>query len=258
MNDGITIKNPEDIEIIKQGGKILAGVLDKLCKTAKPGVTTEELDVLAEKMMRKAGGEPAFKGYKPRLDATPFPTSICSCLNNEVVHAPAVPSRELKDGDLLKIDLGLCYKKLYTDMARTVIIGKVDKKTRELVRVTEKALKVGIKQVRVGRRVSHIAKAIEKFVDKYEFGIVRELVGHGVGYKIHEPPEIPNFWQNGFPDPILGQGMVIAIEPMINLGSWRVRVQDDGWTISTEDGKPSAHFEHTVVVGKRGGEIATK
>ena len=285
MTHGITIKTPEDIKTIRQGGKILAGILDKLCKTAKAGVTTEELDVLAEKLMHQAGGEPAFKGYKPNNERTAFSTTICACLNNEVVHAPAVPSRMLKDGDLLKIDIGMRWpvsscttpnpsserrgtisspfegeagRGLFTDMARTVMIGKVDQRARELVRVTEKALQMGIKQVRAGHRVSHISKAIEKFVEKYGFGIVRELVGHGVGYKIHEPPEIPNFWQDGLPDPILEEGMVIAIEPMINLGTWRVKVGADGWTIMTMDNSLSAHFEHTVVVRKRGVEVLTR
>lgn len=146
---------------------------------------------------------------------------------------------------------------LYTDTARTVIVGHADKKVRELVKVTEKALKIGIKQVRAGRRVSYISKAIERFVEKHGFGIVRDLVGHGVGYKVHESPEIPNFWVEGFPDAVLQEGMVIAIEPMVNLGGWRVRVREDGWTIVTEDGKPSAHFEHTVIVRRRGAEVVT-
>jgi len=147
---------------------------------------------------------------------------------------------------------------LYTDMARTVIVGKTDKKVHKLVKVTEDALKIGIKQVRAGRRVSHISRAIEKYIDTAGFGIVRDLVGHGVGYEVHEPPEIPNFWQEGLPDCILQEGMVLAIEPMVNLGTWRVKVQPDGWTIVTADGSPAAHFEHTVVVTKRGCEVITK
>jgi len=163
----------------------------------------------------------------------------------------------IKEGDVVKIDIGMRYKSLYTDTARTVIVGRVDKNVAKLVKVTEKALRVGIKQVRAGHKVSHTSKAIEKFVEKHGFGIVRDLVGHGVGYKVHEPPEIPNFWVEGFPDTVLQEGMVIAIEPMINLGTWRVKIQSDGWTIVTEDGKPSAHFEHTLIVGKRGAEVVT-
>ena len=143
-------------------------------------------------------------------------------------------------------------------MARTVMIGKVDKKVRELVKVTEESLKIGIKQVRFVHRVSHISKAIEKFVEKHGFGFVRELVGHGVGYKLNEPPEVPNFWVDGFPDIVLEEGMVIAIEPMINLGTWRVKVGGDGWTIMTMDNSLSAHFEHTVAVRKRGVEVLTR
>ncbi|OGL65114.1 hypothetical protein A3B21_04415 [Candidatus Uhrbacteria bacterium RIFCSPLOWO2_01_FULL_47_24] len=290
MNHGVTIKTPEELELIRKGGKKLGNILDRLCKMVKPSVTTEELDVAAERMIREAGGEPAFKGYTTRLGLIPFSTTICACLNNEVVHAPAVPSRMIKEGDLVKIDIGMRWPVrpspglrpsspagrgaskhfpspsgrgegeggLFTDTARTVIVGKVDKKVRELVKVTEKALKIGIKQVRAGRRVSHIAKAVEKYIEKFGFGIVRDLVGHGVGYKVHEPPEVPNFWEEGFPDCVLEEGMVIAIEPMVNLGGWRVKVQPDGWTIVTVDGKPSAHFEHTVIVRKRGAEIVTK
>lgn len=258
MEHGATIKTPQELEMIRQCGKKLARVLDRLCKMAKPGVTTEELDVAAERMIRDAGGDPAFKGYKPRQDVPPFPTTVCLSLNEEVVHAPAVPSRQIKDGDLVKIDIGMKYKGFYTDTARTVVVGKVDRKVRNLVKVTEKALKTGIKQVRAGRRVSHISKAIEKYLDESGFGIVRDLVGHGVGYRVHEPPEIPNYWQEGFPDTVLQEGMVIAIEPMVNLGTWRVNIESNGWTIVSADKSPSAHFEHTVIITKRGAEVVTK
>lgn len=258
MTHGASTKTAEELELIRQGGKRLGRILERLCKMVKPGITTEELDVAAERMIRECGGEPAFKGYKPRPDHPAFTTTICCSLNSEVVHAPAVPSRVIKEGDLVKIDIGMRYKGLYTDMARTVMVGKVDKKARELVKVTERALKIGIKQVRAGRKVSHISKAIEKYVEKSGFGIVRDLVGHGVGYKVHEPPEVPNYWVDGFPDVELKEGMVIAIEPMVNLGLWRVNVKEDGWTIVTADSKPSAHFEHTVIVRKRGAEVVTR
>ena len=275
MREGVTIKKKEELELIAKGGKKLGKILDRLCKMVALGVTTEELDVVAERMIWEQGGEPAFKGYRPRPDHPAFTTTICASLNSEVVHAPAVPSRIIKDGDLVKIDIGMKWpsggsdqatgarglvtgsRGLYTDTARTVIVGKADKKVRELVKITEKALKIGIKQVRAGRRVSHISRAIEKFVEKNGFGVVRDLVGHGVGYQVHEPPEIPNFWMEGFPDCVLEEGMVIAIEPMVNLKGWRVKVQPDGWTIVTVDGSPSAHFEHTVIVGKRGAEVVT-
>src|SRR3989338_1213978 len=250
MREGVTIKTPEELELIRQGGKKMGKILDRLCKMVAPGVTTEELDVAAERMIRDAGGEPAFKGYVPRPGIIPFPTTICASINHEVVHAPAVPSRMIKEGDLVKIDIGMKWPKgkgFFTDTARTVVVGKVDKKIAKLIEVTERALKLGIKQVRAGNRVSQISKAIEAYVEKFGLSIVRDLVGHGVGYKVHEPPEIPNYWQEGFPDCVLEEGMVIAIEPMVNLGGWRVKVQPDGWTIVTVDGKPSAHFEHTVI-----------
>lgn len=253
-----TIKTPEELELIRQGGKRMGKILNRLCKMVKPGITTEELDVAAERMIKEQGGEPAFKGYRPRPDHPAFTTTICCSLNSEVVHAPAVPSRVIKDGDLVKIDIGMKYRGFYTDTARTVAVGKVNKQVRELVKVTERALKIGISQVRAGHRVSHISRAIEKYVDKSGFGIVRELVGHGVGYKVHEPPEIPNYWVEGFPDTVLQEGMVIAIEPMVNLKGWRVKVAPDQWTILTVDGSPSAHFEHTVIVRKRGAEIVTR
>ena len=260
MRAGVTVKTPEELEIISKGGKRMGKILDRLCRMVKPGITTEELDVAAERMIREAGGEPAFKSYTPRMGVTPFPTTICASLNSEVVHAPAVPSRLIKEGDLVKIDIGMRWPKekgFYTDTARTVIVGQVDKKVAKLVEVTKRALKVGIRQVRAGNRVSDISKAIEAYIERFGFGTVRDLVGHGVGYKVHEPPEIPNFWQEGFPDCVLQEGMVIAIEPMVNLGSWRVKVQPDGWTIVTADGSPSAHFEHTVIVRKRGAEVVT-
>ena len=289
MNQEVTIKGGEELELIRQGGKRLGKILDRLCRMVKPGITTEELDVAAERMIRDAGGEPAFKGYAPRSGIIPFPTTICASLNHEVVHAPAVPSRVVKDGDLVKIDIGMRWPNrttpnpsssrrgsesisspargevrrggsvqgFYTDTARTVIVGKVDKKIQKLVDVTERALKIGIKQVRAGNRVSQISKAIESYIEKNKLSIVRDLVGHGVGYKVHEPPEIPNYWQEGFPDCVLEEGMVIAIEPMVNLGGWRVEVKEDAWTIATSDKSLSAHFEHTVIVRKRGAEIVT-
>ncbi len=287
MREGVTIKTLEELELIRQGGKRMGKILDRLCKMVKSGVTTEELDCAAERMIRDAGGEPAFKGYAPRPDIIPFPTTICASLNHEVVHAPAVPSRMIKEGDLVKIDIGMRWPRgannefiansrisnseirkfeshsqlapsgLFTDTARTVAVGKVDKKVQKLIEVTERALKIGIKQVRAGNRVSQISKAIETYIEKFGFGIVRELVGHGVGYKVHEPPEIPNYWEEGFPDCVLKEGMVIAIEPMVNLGGWRVELKPDAWTIATIDKSVSAHFEHTVIVCKRGAEVVT-
>jgi methionyl aminopeptidase len=266
---GPTIKSQEEIEILRRGGKILSKILKKVASKVKPGITTGELNELAEKLIFQAGGEPSFKGFKERNE-TPFPTTLCTSLNDEVVHAPALPSRLLKEGDLLKIDIGMKWpsdlrkerfklkKGLYTDMAISLGVGKISLEAQKLIQVTKQALEIGIKQIKAGQRISEISKAIQRFIEKKGFGIVRDLTGHGVGYQVHEPPLIPNFWQNDFLDSILKEGMVICLEPMVTLGDWRVSLKSDGWTMVTIDNSLAAHFEHTIVVTKEGAEVITK
>lgn len=270
-NEAVTIKTLQEIEILRQGGKILAQVLRAVGKQAKAGVITKDLDDLAEKLIRQAGGEPAFKGFAEK-SMPPFPTTLCTSLNDEVVHAPAVPGRTLKDGDLLKLDIGMrwpcrqveSYKVhkvengLYTDMAMTVPVGKVSREAQGLMKVTREALMAGIKQVRPGKHTSDIGKAIQEYAEKYGFSVVRDLVGHGVGYAVHEAPEVPNFWQAGMHDCELKTGMVICLEPMVNIGACQVSFSDDGWTVCTSDCSLSAHFEHTVIVTDKGAIIATE
>lgn len=254
------IKTEEEIEIIRQCGARLSHVLKAVVKMVRAGVTTKELDIFAERLIREAGGAPAFKGYTTEGGRIPFPTTLCISINNQVVHTPAVPSQEIENGDLLKIDIGMRYPEndgLYTDMAVTVPVGVVTSAAAKLTKATERALALAIKQVRPGNRVSDISKTIEEHIASQGFSCVRELVGHGVGRKIHEPPEIPNFWRKGMFDAILKPGMVLAIEPIVSAGGWRVKIDKDGWTIVTSDGSLSAHFEHTVIVGQQGCEVVT-
>ncbi len=254
------IKTPEDIVILREGGAMLARVLNNVAHAVVPGITTEALDAQAAKEIRAARGEPSFFGYQPPGAKTPFPSTLCISINSEVVHAPATPAREIKQGDIVKLDIGMRYPAqdgLYTDMAMTIPVGSVKTQELQLVTATRDALDVAITQVKPGNHISDIAAAIEQHVQQFGFSPVRDLVGHGVGYAVHEAPEVPNYWMGGMADYELVPGMVIAIEPIINMGGWRVRVAPDGWTILSADGKPSAHFEHTVAVTESGCEVLT-
>ena len=255
----ISIKTTREIEEIKKGGRILGNILKELSKMVKPGVTTGELELKAEELIKIAGGRSSFKYYDGG-DGHPYPTVLCTSIDNEVVHAPAVPSRVLKEGSIIGIDIGMEYPNkngFFTDTAITVPVGRISKETNKLLEVTKKALYLGIKQVKPGRKISDIGKAIEKYIAKFGYGIVRDLVGHGVGYAVHEEPRIPNYFDPALEKVEIKEGMVLAIEPMINLGSWKVLEDRDGLTIKTADESLSAHFEHTIVVTKRGVEIVT-
>lgn len=252
----INYYSAEEIGRLREGGVILSGILGELAAMAKPGMTTAELDVHAERSMRQAGGEPSFKGYKAG-GTKPFPGAVCTSINNEVVHAPPTPSRTLKDGDLLKLDIGLRYRSLCTDMAVTVPVGKVSAEALRLIRVTRASLLAGVGVVRPGRRIREIGRTIQAMVEREGFGIVRDLVGHGVGHHVHEDPRIPNYDDPDLPHVKIKKGMVLAIEPMINAGTWEVEMLRDHWTIRTADGSPSAHFEVTIAVTDDGYEILT-
>ncbi|MBU0722097.1 type I methionyl aminopeptidase [Patescibacteria group bacterium] len=274
----ITIKKNNEIELLRQGGKILGQILKQLITEVKPGVTTGHLEQMADVLIKKAGGRSSFKGFKSDKDNKPYPTVLCACINDEVVHAPSLPSRELKPGDIINIDVGMefpSYASLskamkdktadkpakggyYTDMAATVAVGKVSREAQKLIRVTRQALALGIKQVRPGNSLNNIGKTIEQYVKANNFSIVRDLVGHGVGYNLHEDPQIPNYDLDYNKKIILKPGMVLAIEPMVNTGDWRIKDGADGLTILTADGSLSAQFEHTVLVTENGYEILTK
>ncbi len=253
----IIFKTPEEIAIIKEGGAILAKIIRQVSGSVKPGITLRELNDLAESLILDCGGRPSFKDYDSGYGEPPFPSALCASVNSEIVHAPGNRDLELKNGDIIGLDLGMEYKGLYTDMAVTAGVGRVSKEARKLMKVTKRSLELAIKQVRPGNYVHDISRAIQYHVESQGFSVVRDLVGHGVGKAVHEDPRIPNFIEPGQKRVELKEGMVIAIEPMVNAGTYRVRTQDDGWTVSTFDGKLSAHFEHTVAVTKNGHEIMT-
>lgn len=253
------IKTPEEIKLIKQGGRIIGRILDDLAKMCKPGISTWEIDSAAEKMITAAGGRPSFKGYKSRSGDIPFPSAICASVNEELVHGIAKKDRILKNGDIFTIDIGMEWGGLYTDTAVTVAIGKIPAKIRELMRVTQESLERAIDVIKPGNTVADIGKAVEDYVKSQgKYGIVRDLVGHGVGHAVHEEPRIPNYYDRNLDYIVLKPGMVVAIEPMISLGGWRVTTADDGWTIVMADKSLCAHFEHTVIITKSGNIVATR
>ncbi|HAQ02594.1 type I methionyl aminopeptidase [Candidatus Nomurabacteria bacterium RIFOXYC2_FULL_36_8] len=252
----VIVKNKEQIKIIREGGKILARVLDKVAKKAKPGISTFELDKYAHDLIIKEGGIPAFLNYRPEGAPKAFPATICISVNNEIVHGIPTKTKILKEGDIVSLDLGLEYKGLFTDHAVTVAVGKISKKDQQLLDYTKKALEVGIWAAQGGATVGDIGHAIESFVNR-KYGIVRELSGHGVGVKIHEDPYIPNYGKKGKGVKLI-PGMIIAIEPMLNIGKASIVSASDDWTIKTADGSRSAHFEHTILITEGEAEILTK
>jgi len=245
----ITCKTPAEVAKMRASGRVTAKTLDELIVAVKPGMTTKEIDRLAEQSIRAQGGEPAFLGYQG------FTGSVCSSINEEVVHG--IPGgRKLRDGDLLKIDIGSLVDGWYSDMACTVPVGDVSDEARRLVDVTEEALRIGIAEVRAGAHISDIGYTVQTFVESRGYSVVRALVGHGIGNRLHEEPPVPNFGRKGT-GVVLKPGMVLAIEPMVNAGTWEVRTKSDGWTVVTADGRLSAHFEHTVAVLPDGFEVLT-
>lgn len=246
----ISIKNQEDIAKMREGGKILAFVLDELEKKIKPGINLLDLETKAETLIKKHNAEPSFKGYRN------YPSILCTSLNEQVVHC--VPEdKTIQDGDILSLDCGVKYKNLYTDSARTIPVGKIDDQAKKLVNITKQVLDIAIKQVKPENTIGDISHAIQKFIEPKGYSVVKSLVGHGVGYAVHEDPRIPNY---GKPKqgPILKPGMTICIEPMVNIGGSEVEFLEDGWSVVTLDKTLSAHFEHTILVTDKGAEILTK
>ena len=250
------LRNQKQEEAIIEGGHILGGVLDSVVKIVKSGTSTASLDALAEKLIRAAGGVPSFKNYQTPHDPFPYPATLCISVNDEVVHG--LPSaRVLKDGDIVGLDIGMIYKEHFTDTAITVPVGKVSKEKIELMRITAEALEAGIATVRAGVRIGDVGHAIATVARPHGYGIVRELVGHGVGLAVHEDPQIPNYGEKGKGEK-LHEGEVIAIEPMLTLGKRHVKLAADGWTWVTSDGSDAAHMEHTMIVRKDGAEVVTR
>ena len=236
---------------------MLSRVLEQVVGEVRPGADTGELDELAERLMRQAGGSPSFKGYRGEGDDRAFPSTMCTCINHEVVHAPAVPGRRVRAGDILKLDIGMWYGGLCTDMAVTVPVGDVSDSLRQLAVATRKSLLIGLEKAVAGNWISDIGKAVDRHVRRSGFSTVKDLVGHGVGHEVHEEPRIPNYFDPSLRPVRIRPGMVLAIEPMVNAGSDDVRLMPDEWTIVTADGLPSAHFEVTLAVTKDGVEVLT-
>lgn len=254
----ITIKTKEEIDILREGGKRLAFILEDLAKAVKPGVSTLDLNNLADKLAREKGDVPALLNYRPRGAKRPYPASVCISLNDEVVHGiPNENPKILKEGDIISFDMCLNHKGLITDSTITVPVGKIDKESQKLVEVTKESLYAGIKAARGGKRIGDIGFAIERVAKANGYSVVEDLCGHGVGYKVHEDPYVPNYGEKGMGEK-LKPGMVLALEPMLNQGIKDVVLQDDGYTYKTADGKRSAHFEHTILITNGEAEILTK
>lgn len=250
----IFIKNAQEIDGIRKSCQIVAEVLRILGDMIKPGITTKMLDEVAENFIREKGGIPAFKGYS-QAGSFNFPASICASVDSEVVHG--IPGDdELKEGQIISIDVGVQYNGFFGDAAKTFAVGKVSELKKKLLKVTEESLYRGIDKARNGNRVVDISRAIQTYVESNGFGVVKELTGHGVGKYLHEDPSIPNYVITGS-STRLRDGMTLAIEPMVNAGTYRIKTLRDGWTIVTEDGQPSAHFEHTILITKNEPEILT-
>ncbi|MDP4289518.1 MAG: type I methionyl aminopeptidase [Bacteroidota bacterium] len=243
----IEIKTKEDISLLRQSSLLVGKTLAEVAKYLKPGIQTKELDVIAETFIRDSGAIPAFKNYGS------FPATLCISVNDEVVHG--IPGKRiLKDGDIVSLDCGVVLNGYYGDSAYTFGVGEISQDVRDLLTRTKESLYLGIEQAVAGNRIGDIGCAVQTYVEKFGYGVVRDLVGHGIGKRLHEKPEVPNYGKRGT-GIMLQEGMVICIEPMINLGKKSIYQEDDGWTIRTSDRKPSAHFEHEVAIGKEKADI---
>jgi methionyl aminopeptidase len=243
-------KSPQELDKMRRAGRITAETREKVAAAVRPGITTKDLDAIAEEAIGSAGAVPSFKGYRG------FPASICTSVNEEIVHG--IPGeRVLLEGDLISLDVGAIWEGYHGDSAVTVFVGEPPSDEAEkLVRVTQESLEAGISQIRAGGRLSDIGHAVQQVAEGAGFSVVREYVGHGVGQSLHEDPQIPNYGPPGR-GPELRPGLVIAVEPMVNMGGWETRALEDGWTVVTADGSLSAHFEHTIAVTEDGPEVLT-
>lgn len=240
QSKAIIVKTPDEIQVMFEANQIVAGALDLLRQRLQPGMTTYRLDRLAEEFCRAHHAVSAFKGYRG------FPASLCISINEEVVHG--IPSKKVfvREGDIVSMDFGVKYKGFFGDSALTLAVGRVSAEKEKLMRVTRESLDLAIEQVRIGNRISDLSRAIQRHVEKHGFSVVRQFVGHGVGASLHESPEVPNYVQKHQASPRIVEGMVVAIEPMVNAGTHKVKILHDNWTVVTADRQPSAHFEHSV------------
>jgi len=247
----ILLKSPREIEHMRAAGKILAGVKALLVRLVKPGITTKDIDVEVEAFIVSKGATSAFKGYRG------YPATVCTSINEEVVHGIPSPKRRLKEGDIIGLDLGCVVEGYYGDCAVTLPVGAVPPRVQELLDVTRESLDKAIVQCRVGNRIGDISHAVQMHCESHGFGVVRSFVGHGIGRALHEEPQVPNFGDAGR-GPALKAGMVLAIEPMVTMGSWEVQVLEDGWTAVTADGSLAAHFEDTIAITDDGPDVLTR
>ncbi|MCR4311670.1 MAG: type I methionyl aminopeptidase [Candidatus Uhrbacteria bacterium] len=250
------IKTAEEIQAMREGGALLSRALQKAVDAVRPGITMRELDDIARTAIEKGGGKPSFLGYKSG-GGSPFPSTMCISRNEEVVHGLGNRDLVLEEGDIVGLDIGCWYKGLCTDMAASVPVGSISDERKALLRVTRDSMRAGVLAARVGGVVLDIGGAVEDVIDQKKYGIVKSLVGHGVGHAVHESPHVPNYRGKGFPKTKLEAGMCLAIEPMVTLGTDEVEVSDDDWTIVTKDGTDAAHFEVTIAVLPEGPELLT-
>ena len=247
----ILLKSPRELEHMRAAGKILAGVKALLVRLVKPGLSTKDIDAEVEAFIVSKGATSAFKGYRG------YPATVCTSINEEVVHGIPSPKRRLKEGDIIGLDLGCVVEGYYGDCAVTLPVGAVSSRVQELIDVTRESLDKAIVQCRVGDRIGDISHAVQMHCESHGFGVVRSFVGHGIGRALHEEPQVPNFGDAGR-GPALKAGMVLAIEPMVTMGSWEVQVLEDGWTAGTADGSLAAHFEDTIAITEDGPDVLTR
>ena len=255
----MVITNQKELETLRECGRRLAGILREVEQAVKPGASTASLDLIAERLIQESGGEPIFKGYRSLRSEPPFPASLCTSINDELVHGIPSLGRMLQDGDIIGLDIGMRYPRgngLITDMAVTVGVGTVTEQASVLMRITKESLDCGISVLKSGIRLGDFGSAVQKYLEKAGYGVVRDLAGHGVGIKLHEEPFVPNYGKKGV-GPIVLDGMVLALEPMATEHDWHLTLDKDNWTFRTRDGGLAAHFEHTVHVGKNGAEVLT-
>ena len=251
---GITIKSPRELDLMREAGKVVASAKQAVKDAIRPGVTSMEMDAVAEEVIRKHGAIPSFKGYKP-TPSKPFPATICFSFNEEIVHG--IPgNRKIKSGDIVSVDFGAIVEGFHGDSAFTIAVGEGSEETERLISATKIALEKGISEAKEGARLTDISHAVQSYAESEGFSVVREYVGHGIGRSLHEEPQVPNYGKPGR-GPKLKVGMTLAIEPMLNVGTWQTKALDDGWTVVTADGELSAHYEHTIAVTENGPEILT-
>ena len=255
--NGITIKSADELDLMIEAGQIVALAQAKMIESAAPGISTLELDAIAESSIRQMGGVPSFKGYNPGGSMpSAFPATICASFNEEIVHG--IPGdRKLKEGDILSIDVGAIYGGVHGDSAFTIGIGSISDEATALIEATKDSLDAGIAKVRAGARIGDISNAVQRYAEGLGYHVVRQYVGHGIGFSMHEEPQVPNYGRPGR-GPLIRKGMGLAIEPMLNIGTARTKVMQDGWTVSTADGSLSAHWEDTVIITNDGPVITTR